>query len=272
MTALVAFTETAKGRDVSSLTIVDDDTILGDDLFVTSGPGDVTHIYVITVTADPTGYVDCDTVAGTGGLADLAFNLRAAEIMHYDPPSSLDSGDTPDPVFLRVTTWMAPWVNTGPPGPCQVVANFDGSAQDAIVILAGVTGSLGFDARVSNPNTSANDTGDDVVAQSFSNGILEEAGGMLISFIATSGPTDPVPNAPDQDEVVSVETATLESDPSTTPIRAVLSKVDLAFGSSGWLLGTENAVRNWILTNDAFATGVPDSDVALPAVTVVALF
>jgi hypothetical protein len=267
MSAEILFATTARGRDNASLVISD----LADQL-AASGVGEDIFLYAVTVTASPTAAVSPFTPDGDGDLQDMVWDIRSEETLTYEAPSSLDSSDSPDSIFLTVRTWFCFWPNTAVPTSGDMTTTFAGTVQDSVFIIIGVSGASGFDEYVNNPNAVINDTGDAVIAQSFSNGIAEEAGGILLSVIATSGPTDPVPDA-ESTEVVAVETATIESEESTTPLRVSLMKIDLPFGSSGWLLGTDNAVRNWILISDGVATGVFESPGGLlPAVTVVAIF
>jgi hypothetical protein len=267
MSATIAFNETTRGRDVASLTLDE----VADFLQTNVGDGTTVLIYGVTVTASPTAYVNCDSVTGADSLAPMEWELRSEESLTYEAPSSPDSSDSPDTIFMRVQTWSCVYT-TGSQVPGDLLtANFSGTAQDAVFIVAGIDGTKGFDVRSSNPGTLLDNTGDAVLAQDFSNGIDEETGGMLLCVVATSGPTDPIPDA-DSDEVVAVETATVESEESTTPLRVSLMKIDLAFGSSGWLLGTDNAIRNWILMSDGVANGTFESAPVLPVVTVVSMF
>ena len=261
MSAAFAWSTSARARDAASLAI---DDLPG--LVAGAAYSGYTMLYAVTVIAAPTTNLFIETLTSDGVFAGLEWTQRTSQLI---------TCTSPDAKF-RVQTWFAwlpPDVVIDSDSVGSVVATPDGTAQDFVFIIGGVTDTMGFDARESNPTIDVDFGNTPTEPANNSQGLTNEAGGMLVTVIATSGATDPTPGL-GADLVQLVETATIESEESTTPLRVMLQKIDLAFGSTGWKCESDTDLARWQAHTDGIATGTfaPPSSGVFPALTVLGFY
>lgn len=219
--------------------------------------------YLVVACADPVAFYEVDQIYDANSTG-IVWTPRSQVQMMYEPPSSLDSDDPTDPLFLNVQTYSAPLLDAYP-GFTDFYVYWTGTPALCVGLTQAFSGTSGHDAG-SWPVTAKDETGELTPVSIPGNNLVNPTGGRMISVAAVMDQT-PTPgagwtaaNAHFLNIKVEVATRDFDSDVAGTGI-------DIETGTT---------LLNWVLIGDAIAAGVivvPDTGPPpLPVQTVVSIF